>query len=301
MYIDDALLTKEEKTALALRKLYSEAGYDCFRMNKFETYDLYMRNKDFLVSEAVIAFTDTNGRMMALKPDVTLSIVKNSRYSAGHPVRLYYDEKVYRPGRRGDPFREITQLGLEILGDIGTAETGEALSLAAETLKTVSADYVLDISCTELLSGVLDEMGAQGEVRIALLGCVSQKALHEVERICLESGIGPEGSALLKTLLSCEGEAKPAADRLEASLPFPWAAKSARLLRDVLSITGEERIRLDLSVQSDMRYYNGIVFSGFVPGVPEAVLRGGQYGRLLKRMGKEGSAIGFALYPDLLD
>jgi ATP phosphoribosyltransferase regulatory subunit len=50
-----------------------------------------------------------------------------------------------------------------------------------------------------------------------------------------------------------------------------------------------------------MRYYNGIVFKGFVKGIPTSVLSGGRYDGLMSRMGKSGGAIGFAVYLDLID
>ena len=46
-------------------------------MSRFEEYDFYARNKDFLVSDRIITFTDSRGRLLALKPDVTLSIIKS--------------------------------------------------------------------------------------------------------------------------------------------------------------------------------------------------------------------------------
>ena len=69
----------EERMVQALRALYSSYGYAKYKMNRFEEYDLYARNKDFLVSGNIITFTDTDGSLMALKPDVTLSIVKGFR------------------------------------------------------------------------------------------------------------------------------------------------------------------------------------------------------------------------------
>ena len=79
MYIDEKLLKNDEETVYKLRKLYRGYGYSRYKMSKFEEYDLYVKNKDFLISEGVITFTDTNGKLMALKPDVTLSIIKNSK------------------------------------------------------------------------------------------------------------------------------------------------------------------------------------------------------------------------------
>ncbi len=78
MFVEDSLLSESEKLVLQLKKLYKDAGYSSYRMSKFEGYDFYAGNKDFLVSDNVMAFADTNGKLMALKPDVTLSIIKNS-------------------------------------------------------------------------------------------------------------------------------------------------------------------------------------------------------------------------------
>ena len=73
MYFDESVLKSDEKVSLTLRSLYAKNGYTRFKMSKFEEYDLYSRNKDFLVSDGVITFTDTNGKLLALKPDVTNS------------------------------------------------------------------------------------------------------------------------------------------------------------------------------------------------------------------------------------
>ena len=89
-------MDSQEKIGFLLRTLYAGTGYSRYRMGKFEEYDLYSRNKNFLFSENVITFTDTNGRLMALKPDVTLSIVKNIEDKPSCLNRLFYDENVYR-------------------------------------------------------------------------------------------------------------------------------------------------------------------------------------------------------------
>ena len=72
-------LQYEEQAIFALRSLYANYGYAQYKMSKFEEYDLYVRNKDFLISDSVITFTDRSGKLKALKPDVTLSILKNGK------------------------------------------------------------------------------------------------------------------------------------------------------------------------------------------------------------------------------
>ena len=78
MSIEESVLKNDERILFRLRALYRAHGYMQYKMSKFEEYDLYVRNKSFLVSDHIITFTDTNGKLLALKPDVTLSIVKNS-------------------------------------------------------------------------------------------------------------------------------------------------------------------------------------------------------------------------------
>ena len=100
-------LRREEQAVFALRGLYETYGYAPYKMSKFEEYDLYVRNKEFLISDGVITFTDTDGKLMALKPDVTLSIIKNSRDEAGCVQKVYYNENVYRVSEDAHCFKEI--------------------------------------------------------------------------------------------------------------------------------------------------------------------------------------------------
>ena len=114
----DYILRSEEKAIFKLRNLYESYGYRPFKMSRFEEYDLYTRNKDFLVSDSIITFTDTNGVLMALKPDVTLSIIKDSTDITGSVKKVYYNENVYRVSKGTQSFKEIVQTGLECLGDV---------------------------------------------------------------------------------------------------------------------------------------------------------------------------------------
>ena len=74
----DQIWRSEEQAIFALRGLYQRYGYTPYKMSQFEEYDLYVRNKDFLISDRIITFSGEGGKLMALKPDVTLSIVKNA-------------------------------------------------------------------------------------------------------------------------------------------------------------------------------------------------------------------------------
>lgn len=301
MNFDEGILKNEEKISFALRALYQRHGYAQYRMSRFEEYELYVNNKDFLISSDVITFNDTDGRLMALKPDVTLSIVRASRLHPGEVKKVYYDENVYRVSKSARGFREIRQVGLECLGAVDDYEIGEVLLLAAESLRLISHENTLNISHLGIVGAMLDELGLAGEARKGALRCLGEKNLHELRAVCREAEVSEEGTERLCALILFSGRPEAVLPELRRLGCDEGAVRQLERLSAMLREGGfGETISLDFSVLSDMKYYNGVTFQGFVRGVPAGVISGGQYDRLLDRMGRKGRAIGFACYLDAL-
>ena len=289
----------EERIRLALRELYRQSGYQQFKMRKFEEYDLYARNKDFLVSDNIITFTDVSGALMALKPDVTLSIVRSSRESAG-VQKFCYSENVYRVSAAARGFREIPQAGVECIGDIDDPCIAETLMLAIESLQTISPDCVLDVSHLDIDNEMVEELGLEPDLRREALKCIGEKNLHELDALC--AGADPAAVARLKTLVQTSGKAAEVLPALRALGAAPEAVEQLASLTAALDALGlGAPLRIDFSVVGNMNYYNGIVFKGFVSGVPAGVLSGGQYDKLMRKMHRSERAIGFAVYLDMLE
>lgn len=294
------ILKNEEKIIFELRTLYDGHGYSRYKMNKFEEYDLYVRNKDFLISDGVITFTDTNGKLMALKPDVTLSIVKNSRDIPGCVQRLYYDENVYRVSKGTHSFSEIMQMGLECIGEIDDYSILEVLNLAAASLEQISSRSILNLSHLGVLSELLADVSENTANEI--YACLSGKNAHELACVCAAAGIDEHKAMILDKLLNTHGKPEDVLPGLEKLIGGNKALKQLEKLASALSGGPfKNMIRIDFSVVSDASYYNGVVFKGFVEGVPAAVLSGGQYDRLMRKMNRKSGAIGFAVYLDHLE
>ncbi len=303
-YINE-VLKPDEKAVFQLRALYNKYGYKQYKMSKFEEYDLYVRNKDFLVSDSIISFTDTNGKLMALKPDVTLSIIKNTKDNTENVNKVYYNENVYRVTKGSYGYKEIMQTGLECLGNIDIYNIYEVLMLACESLKNISPDFVLDISHLDILSDVISKIGVSPEKTKEILKCVSEKNTHEILNICKDDNISDDKAEILKKLVStygCPNNVINALDTLPEEYIDKQKVNELKTLTDTLSANGyKDMIRIDFSVINDMNYYNGIVFKGFINNIPTGVLSGGQYDKLMNKMGKKSGAIGFAVYLDLLE
>lgn len=302
---ENGILKNEEKAVFALRALYKDFGYLPFKMSKFEEYDLYVRNKDFLVSDSVITFNDTNGALLALKPDVTLSIIKNTVDKAGCKEKVYYNENVYRVSGSTRRFKEIMQTGLECIGDIDTYDIFEVLYLAAKSLDTISGDFALDISHMGIFKALLDTTGKDEFFKKEFIRLVAEKNRHEATALLEKYSIALNTAEKLLSFIELYGTPDKVIAELDGICATPEAITALEDLKTLWSLFLDteyaDRIRIDFSVINDMNYYNGIVFKGFLNGIPEGVLAGGQYDALMERMGRNSGAIGFALYLDLLE
>lgn len=302
MQYKNVKLSKFESALFDMRMLFEQYGYSQYKVSKFESYDLYAKNKAFLVSDNVLTFTDTTGHLMALKPDVTLSIVKNT-VSGNGVTKLYYSENVYRTAQGSQGFKEIMQTGLECIGEVDLYSTAEVLMLAAKSLEAVSGDYILDISHMGFISSLIGD-NIPAEYTKELLELISQKNSAQVEPLCSEIGVSDEIKNAILTLTSLY---MPLSSALDAIKPLilnrgmQVAFDELKSLDVLMKHQGVEKLFLDFSVINDMRYYNGIIFSGYIKGISDKVLSGGRYDNLLKRMKKDAGAIGFAFYLDTLE
>lgn len=304
MEFDPRILRREEETIYRLRWLYERCGYSPFKMSKFEEYDLYGRSKDFLSSQRMITFTDERGVLMALKPDVTLSILKSTRERETRKV--YYNEAVYRCGKGEEGFQEIMQTGLECIGPLDLYHVYEVVSLAVQSLAAIHPDYLLDLSHTGLVAGFLEAAGILPEDYGPVMEAVRAKNPAALGQFCRDRGLSGTVRALLEKLITTYG---PLEQALQELAPLCVGGRQTReaweelsSLQALLQANGlGDRVFLDFSVEGDMDYYSGIVFRGFLKGLPRGVLSGGRYDKLARRMGKDCGAMGFALYLNELE
>ena len=326
MEFDFSILKPQERASLRLRALYEQAGYRKFHMGRFEEYGLYQENRRFLTSDQVITFTDLDGRLLALKPDVTLSIAKNAQPAPGQCEKYYYIENVYRPSLESHTYKEINQMGLECIGAVDEATTAQVLGLARQSLEALEAPAVLELSHMGFVTGLLDALNVAEQWRPELLELIKSKNAHQLRRTAQTAGVQPDGIEALCRLPGLSGpfaqvmegaqELCRAVERLGgmedwqrrrrwgASPRAGQAAMAAAL--DQLqtlwqALDGWTELQLDLSLTGDMEYYTGLVFQGYLAGLPRPVLKGGQYDLLAQKFCPGAGAIGFALYLDEME
>ncbi|WP_314652025.1 ATP phosphoribosyltransferase regulatory subunit [Slackia exigua] len=219
----------DTRVTLALDALYRMSGYERYRMNKFEPYDLYLEHRGFLRDDAVISFTDPRGRLMALKPDVTMSIVKNASVDAA-VERLFYIENVFRVPPGGSEFTEIAQMGLECLGcDSGYVQSdvdAEVVALACRTLDVCGGRSRLAVSHMGFLSALLDACLLEDESREQALRCIRLKNASGLADVLHGAGAPSESQDALLGALVVSSPLSSAVESLKA-LPLARVALEA--------------------------------------------------------------------------
>lgn len=305
MNIINSALRREERAIFELRELYELLGYKKYKMSKFEEYELYLENKTFLPSQRVITFTDNSGKLLALKPDVTLSIAKNVPTSPGEPEKLYYNENVYRTPHGSNEYKEIMQVGLEYLGELDLYGQCEVLTLACKSLMKLSENYVMVVSHLGFVSGLLEECALGESQNEKLLECIGHKNAHELKRLCGEFGVSKELTSDIAGLTTLYGSFEDALGRAGELVRNDTMRDALEQLHDIHRVMSGDsccgNYKLDFSVINDLSYYNGLIFQGFISGVPGAILSGGRYDKLMEKLGKNTNAMGFAVYVDQLE
>lgn len=248
----------------ALCTLFEEKGFSEVTTPEAEFYDLFVRSGNPLPQERMMKIVDRSGRILVLRPDSTTPIARVAATQlAGMPgaARLYYNQPVFRSddAHRGGS-GEIAQCGVELIGAAGETADFETVSLAAQ----------------------------------ALLACGLERFYIELSHVGLPALAAPD-SARRQTLF---GGAEVLTQAVELAGDNPALAQ-LRALYSALDAAGYGRfIRFDLSMTSEIGYYTGVVFRGYVEGAGQAVLSGGRYDDLVGKFGPSAPASGFAVDVD---
>jgi ATP phosphoribosyltransferase regulatory subunit len=291
-------IKNEEMLSFELEMLYSTYGYRKAKMRRFEEYSMYMSYSDFLSSKGVITFTGLDGKLLALRPDVTLSIVKNTKASNVNTEKLFYNEKVYRQTGKSKEYKEISQTGVELIGKVDLYAYVEILTLALKSLEKVSDKYVLDISDIKVVTAVIESFNLTKELKKQTYKLLRAKNYDDFLKLAKENDLSEKEVLAFETLCNLSGviteeEIKPLMLNEKCKCAVEYFIKLLSIFKGSVY---QDKINVNFSIEGNAIYYNGAIFNGYIENIPKLVLSGGRYDRLLEKFGREVGAIGFAVY-----
>lgn len=307
-------LGKEDTTTLTLSALYEKFGYRKYRNTRFEEYSFYHDHQGFLSGEGVITFNNADGQLMALKPDMTLSIIKNADITPRSFSRIYYNENVYRFQQTTREYKEIHQCGLEMLGPLDAYAVGEIILLALKSLDAIDESYILSLSHADIVASALATLSMDADAKREIAFCIQTKNKHDLKLICEREALSEEKTDAFLLLADCNGPLMMALENLRElgdTLFYPVDTLHREVYDcalDELSCLYQyfegtpyaEHLQLDTSIINPVDYYSGIVMQGYVKKVPHLVLAGGRYDLLAEKLREGVGAMGFAVYLDKL-
>ncbi len=293
------LFTHKEVLSFELRALCSSQGYSLYKMNAFEPYSFYLENIDFLSSKNILYFTDRDGTLMALKPDITLSIIKNLD-TAKEKHKLYYSENVYRAPKMSGNFREILQFGVEVIGRLSDEDLFNLIFMAAKSLLVFDDMPVLLISDNSMIQKMMEKAGLSKLINDRILNAFQNKSLMLLKEVLTDNHADQKDQDILASLLSLHLPLDRGIEKLEKILDGETFRENIEYLKDLNQYLKNQdlntQVFLDFSIPEGLKYYDRLSFVGVIPGVSSAILRGGEYSNLVKTKEKSYLASGFAIY-----
>jgi ATP phosphoribosyltransferase regulatory subunit len=259
-----------------------------------------------LPQESTLKLTDRSGNMLVLRPDCTTPVARVAATKLSElplPLRLYYDQTVYRSGAvNAGKSCEISQCGIELIGAEGLRADVEVVSMAVDVFKAVgAASFRLELGHRGFFLALASELALGAEETERLRRCIAEKNLTLLSDI-LGSRASPSAQALGRMPWLFGGaEVLDEAEGLTANRAALEAVSYLRRIYKALDSAGMSgHISFDLGLVQDLDYYTGIIFRGYAEGAGSSVLAGGRYDGLSKSFGREIPATGFAVYADSL-
>ncbi|WLI87590.1 ATP phosphoribosyltransferase regulatory subunit [Massilia sp. R2A-15] len=239
-----------------------------------------------------------SGRMLGLRADMTTQVARIDAHLLNRDsvTRLCYAGSVLHTRPSGlHATREPLQIGAEIYGHAGLEADAEIQELALASLAMAGFDDVrLDLSHVGVLRSIIaDDAAARGD----------EAALYAFLRAKDSPGL----DALTKNYAAETREALLALPHLYGDVDvltrardvLPQSHGIARALAELAALAGSALGRAEVAIDlADLRgyqYESGAMFALYVPGLPNAVARGGRYDHVGEAFGRARPATGFSL------
>ncbi len=286
----------------ALRSVFFASGFDEVETPTYEFYDVFQSGVGAYMQESMIKFMDAKGRILVLRPDITVPIARlaATRMDPNTVKRLFYIQNSFAAaqpaiGRAG----EFTQAGVELIGDGRCSADAEVIALAIKALKTCGLEtFTIDVGQVAYFKALISDMGLEDAEAERLRHAVDAKDLLAVKAIAEDLKLGSDARAQISALPELFGgpEVFDRALSLTDNRSCAAAVENLRAVYDTLAEYGlASWLSIDFGMLHDIAYYSGMIFRGITPSIGFPVVSGGRYDDLFAKFGNPAPATGFAL------
>lgn len=274
----------------------------------FEDYDVYQHFFPQL-RQQMVKTIDTDGRVLVLRPDVTLPIVETAAREfprSNQLLKFGYVSTVFREYYGRSTYgKDFLQGGIEILGDSSPECDGEVIVTAAEILKAVGVKNIrIDIGTAAYTQALFDGLPLSEEQKATLKGYMAERNLVACKSYIASLPISSDARKALEALPVLFGPyAQTLSKARDYSINSGMLNALSRLERvyDYILYAGyADKVQLDFGFASRLGYYTDTVFKVYVDGALYDIIDGGRYDQLSSRFGVDRPACGFGMNINLL-
>lgn len=297
---------------LALQEKISDIfrlyGYEDIETPTFEYFDIFNKERGSVTSQEMFKFFDRDNNTLVLRPDMTPAMarcVSKYFFDETMPVRLCYRGQTFTnnssyQGR----LKEITQTGVELIGDDASGADAEVIAMVIDSLKAAGLEeFQVEIGQVEFFRGLAEEAGMEEDIQEILRELIENKNYFGVEELVSERDM-PESLRTLFLKLPELFGGPELLSQVKSMIHNKRSLAAIERLEKVQAILESyglaDYVSYDLGMLSKYQYYTGIIFKAYTYGTGEYIVTGGRYDKLLVQFGKDVPAVGFAIVIDQL-
>lgn len=305
------ILPAEAKQLEALRRrlldLFASYGYEFVQPPMLEHVESLMihqaRDLDLRTFKVV---DQASGRLLGLRADITPQAARIDAHQIPRQgvTRLCYAGSVLHAQPAGLlSSREPVQVGCELFGYASVEADLEVQELALAALSAAGINKVrLDLSHRGIFLALRANDPALAVIDSEVLACLQSKDRVGLSKCC--ESLAAETAKALKALIDLYGPVDgPDGVIARAKKVLPQMPQITAALDRLVAVarsamfTGHPEcvLTVDLSDMRGYRYHNGVMFSIYCEGLPNAVVRGGRYDGVGEVFGRSRPATGFSL------
>lgn len=295
---------RREQLAHACQALFAAHGYQPIETPTLESFDVMEHGGH--VPGSPFKLFDRAGALLAMRPDVTLQVARMcaTRLKAQPgPFRFRYTQRIFRETEPQVPAREMTQVGIECIGESGAQTDAELLALLVEALHNCGlTDFKISIGTVSVLHELLDACSDNEQWKSQVRMAFHTSNFVELDSLMRapQAPIGKDDYlAAIVALPRIRGgrEALDQVRNLVAPLGCAGGLGAFSKTYDAVDEAGlADHVMIDFSVMSSFDYYTGLIFEVYSPNVGTPLGSGGRYDKLLASYGQARPAAGFAFY-----
>ncbi|SKA84916.1 ATP phosphoribosyltransferase regulatory subunit [Caloramator quimbayensis] len=297
----------KEWSVSKIKELFRSYGYRPISTPSFEFYDLFYGMDTITDRDEMFKIIDENGKILVLRPDMTIPIARiaaaNFNKISGS-LKLSYVVNVFRRNSSiGYGKKEFMQAGAEYFGRFEPDSDAEIIALGINSLINCGiTNLIIEIGHVGFFKGALKDCCINEAKLKEIRKYIESKNYFELKNILDEIDIPEKNKEVLLKLPRLYGkpdEVISKAKELVLNSQMEESIENIKQIYNIIMQYGyEEYIVFDLGLVSNINYYTGAIFKGYVDGHGREVISGGRYDNLTQRFGNLIPATGFGLNVD---